>query len=145
VTVLPIPDEITLVCSYLRPLIAPLEIFPDMGSTPDDARIRVTRIGGVPDPSGPLWSDRPVVRFESWAAVHNDIQPGDGSQLARANAETVRHLLRPEVFCGTHSTGVVSNVLFLSLADVPDDSWGTNRARARTRFDVQLSVHPLPA
>jgi hypothetical protein len=93
--------------------------------------VRITRIGGSPVASRPLWLDQAILQVDVWGGPKATAQ--DIAQAVRAQmADSLQ---------GKHSLGCVTAVEFGEFQWLPDASY--DPAKPRYSFDVVVHLlHP---
>lgn len=92
--------------------------------------VRITRIGGVPVTSLPLWLDSANVQVDVF---------GGAKATTQEIAETIRWLCS-ERMLGLHDEGVVTKVRAGALRWLPDDTY----TPAKNRFLIDMTVFTRP-
>ncbi len=95
--------------------------------------IRMTRIGGEPPFTRPLWIDRAWLQVDCF---------GGSKYESETLAHTARMVICDE-FPGVQDLIVVSNVMAGGLVYQPDETYSP--PKPRYMFDVTITLHPVPA
>ena len=135
-----LPDAERMVSSFLRaqPEMASFanRIFTELPTgTKSFPLMRLTRFGGIPAFSRPVWLDVAILQIDVWA---------DQKVQARLLAETARACIYQRL-PGVHDEGVCTAVIMSTLSFSPDQVFtdpGKRSAKARYRFDCSVYAHP---
>jgi hypothetical protein len=92
--------------------------------------LRLTRVAGAPVMSRPLHLDQALVQVDAF---------GGSKRLAWQLAETCRAVTAQRLV-GGHAEGVVTNVAFGGLSDLPDGEF--DPPKPRLLFTVTITAHP---
>lgn len=131
-----LPDVEALVSAWLRADVDVTGLIGQRVYTDLPARdktwplVRLTRAGGAPTMSRPLYADRAVIQMDVW---------GGAKATARDIAETIRQRLCSDDFRGTHPEGVVTAVEVGQFRWLPDTTF--DPPKPRYIFDLTVSVH----
>lgn len=109
-------------------------IYTEIPTNPTFPLVRVTRFGGSPVLSRPLYLDAALVQFDVW---------GGSKHTAWKIAETSRALLAARLAGDSHGEGVVTGITFGELRWLPDRDY--TPARPRYLFDATVFAHPAGA
>lgn len=101
---------------------------------------RLTRVGGSPLTSWPLYADVARCQLDSWAAKDTDASDDE----ARLIAATCTAVLGLPEFIGTHADGTVSDIEFGPSFPLPDTTSVDQLGRARARWITQFSITSHP-
>lgn len=135
-----LPDVEQLLSEFLRaqPEVAALvadRVWTEIPKAPtgDDDRwplVRVSRYGGTPVTSVPLWLDQALVQIDSF---------GGNKRLTHQIAETCRAVLDRRLI-GSHDEGVVTGVRTFGFGYHPDAIFSP--AKPRYLFTATVTFHP---
>lgn len=130
-----LPDVEQLLSAFLRdqPEVAAIvgeRVYTTLPAAKEYPLVRLTRFGGSPSFSRPLWLDNAQVQFDCY---------GGPKKLANTLAETVRAAMATRL-PGSHDDGYVSRVTFGALSYQPDDT--LEPAHPRFIFTCAITAHP---
>lgn len=130
-----LPDIERILSTYLRSrsevtALVSTRVYTEIPKDPTFPLVRLTRVGGSPVTSTPLWVDEPLVQFDVW---------GGPKVLAREIAETIRSVLA-EARLTAHADASIDDVTFGAFQWLPDDTY--EPAKPRYSFDALITVHP---
>lgn len=130
-----LPHIERLYSSFLRaqPEVAALvkdRVFTVLPKDKEFPLVRITRIGGAPVVRRPLHLDRALVQVDAF---------GGSKQLTWEIAETCRAVTALRLV-GGHADGVVTDVDWGGLSDVPDPEF--DPPKPRLLFTVTITAHP---
>jgi hypothetical protein len=133
-----LPNAASLISQALRatPEVAALigdRVYTEIPKDPTWPLIRVTRFGGVPVTTTPLWLDEARIQIDCWGGTK--WQAWQAAETARAALTTL-----PGVHTVAGQRAVVTGITLGSFAEDADPSY--TPARPRCRFDVTVHLHP---
>jgi hypothetical protein len=136
-----LPDVEVLLSEFLRnqPEVTALvtdHVYTEIPKAPagEDTRwplVRLSRYGGTPVTSIPLWLDQALVQVDVF---------GGSKRLANRIAETCRAVLDLRLI-GVHAAGVVTGVRTSGFGYHPDATY--TPAKPRYLFTATVTLHPL--
>lgn len=133
VSVLPDAEKLVIDWALATSDVADLvsdRIYSALPNEPTFPAVRITRIGGQPVASRPLWLDNALLQVDVW---------GGPKATTRLVAETIRAYMADSLL-GTHTLGCVTEVDLGQFTWLPDASY--DPAKPRYSFDVSIFLHP---
>jgi hypothetical protein len=133
-----LPDAEALISSFLRDQAEVISIVGDrvfsaLPADPGpDPMVRVTRYGGSPRFSIPLWIDHPQVQIDAF---------GGPKATAHDLMVTAMAVLSGRLV-GSHDEGVVTAIVFGQMRWLPDEAF--TKPRPRYLVTATLTTHPTP-
>lgn len=141
-----LPDAEKTVSAYLRArsevtALVGDRVYTAIPNSPTFPLVRLTRVGGTPVHSRPLWVDEALIQVDVFGTVPGETGSGGRRQIHQI-AETCRAAL-VEMADTAHDEAVVDGVSFGPFSWLPDDTY--TPARPRFLFDVTVHLHVKPA